>query len=116
MMARTGAPPPGSAPIQAAGGLTTRPPLTTPSTTPDAPVTDAASGTVEVTRSEEQLRLTTQSVPVGGMRVRKRIVTEKQTAPCRCVARRSWSTTTGRRHTTLTPAGGRASDSALLSP
>ncbi len=65
------------------------PPLTTPSTTPDAPVTDAASGTVEVTRSEEQLRLTTQSVPVGGMRVRKRIVTEEQTAPCRCVAKSS---------------------------
>lgn len=58
---------------------TPNPPLTTPSITPDAPVTDAASGTVEVTRSEEQLRLTTQSVPVGRMRVRKRIVTEEQT-------------------------------------
>lgn len=159
---------------------TPNPSLTTPSTTPDAPVTDAASGTVEVTRSEEQLRLTTQSVPVGRMRVCKRIVTEEQTVTvqvrreefvlesvavspanpddephdyalgtqqglvmvlhaerpvvsvevvpvervtvhidvatadqvvvgARCVARRSWSTTTGRRHTTLTPAGGRAS-------
>jgi len=49
------------------------------STIAPSPVPGAPDGTVEVTRSAEQLRVSTQTVPVGRMRVRKRIVTEEQT-------------------------------------
>ena len=43
------------------------------------PVTAAAENDPSVTRSEEHLRVTTEIVPVGRVRLRKYLVTEEQT-------------------------------------